>query len=260
MNPRLLRAGALCICLSLAIGAIGLASPARADVSVSVAVPAPYLVLSSDEKAVERTVMLAMLAAFFDVDVDVAVVWGKRYSDADLAVILHLHRSSGRPIGYVHRLRHREHLGWGQIAHRLHVNPGTFNQRRVWAKKQDQSVADGYLWWVIGGYYGMSRSQWAPLRAKGYPPAEVVMAANVAGHAGDSVLAVIRYRAAKHSWSAVGSHFNVPPAKAKKPAPPKKHHPAVKKAKASKASSAGGKAPAAKGKAGKGKGKGKGKS
>ena len=99
MNPRPLRAPALWIGLVLALGMAGLATPASADVDVSIVVPAPYLVLSSDEKAVEHTVMLAMLAAFFDVDMDVVVVLGKRWSHADIAVILHLHRSSRRSIG-----------------------------------------------------------------------------------------------------------------------------------------------------------------
>jgi hypothetical protein len=198
-----------------------------------------------------------MLAAFFDVDMDVVVVLGKRYSDADIAVILHLHRSSGRPIGTIERLRRRGE-GWGQIAHRLGVPPGTFNQRRVWDKKHDRQVADDYLWWVIGGYYGVPNSKVAPLRAKGYPAAEVVMAFNVAGHARRPVMDVIAYRAGKHSWTGVSGHFGVGPAKVKRAAPPKRHHSAVRAPKGPKAAGPPKKAPPAKGK-GQGKGKGKGK-
>ena len=255
MNRNLLRAGALWICLALVIGALGLASPARADVNVSVVIPAPYLVLSSDEKAVEHAVMLAMLAAFFDVDMDVVVVLGKRHSYADVAVILHLNRSSRCPIGYLERMRRRG-LGWGQVAHRVGVHPGTFNQRRVWAKKHDAQVAGGYLWGVIGGYYGIPRDRLRALHKKGYPPAQVVMAANVATHARRPVLDVIRYRAGKQPWNGVASHFNVGKPKFKQAAPPKAHHPSAKKGAKGGAPGHGKKGPPAKGK-GKGKGKGK---
>jgi hypothetical protein len=83
------------------------------------------------EESLFTKVGLAILAEKFGVDPRVAVaILGRSDREVfDSAPCFSASYHTGRPIGDVWKLR-QQGLGWGQIAHRLGMNPGKFNKLR----------------------------------------------------------------------------------------------------------------------------------
>ena len=211
---------ALCLCVFLA----GLcAAPAAASLDAHLVIPAPFLVVTAGERDAGDLLLLTALAAFFGADVHVVVPLYPAWSIHDIVLILALHHDSHRDIGYIIGLRHRHGWGWGEIAHRLGVHPGAFNQQRVWAKKQDRAVGEGLLV--------------RAMRARSYPARDIALAANIAAQSGKPLGDVLKARASKQSWKQVAGRFGMDssqlarPAKAKgRSGPPAKAQPAPGKA------------------------------
>jgi len=225
---------ALCLCVFLA----GLcAAPAAASLDAHLVIPAPFLVVTAGERDAGDLLLLTALAAFFGADVHVVVPLYPAWSIHDIVLILALHHDSHRDIGYIIGLRHRHGWGWGEIAHRLGVHPGAFNQQRVWAKKQDRAVGEGLLVRAMAGHWGVPERDVRAMRARSYPARDIALAANIAAQSGKPLGDVLKARASKQSWKQVAGRFGMDssqlarPAKAKgRSGPPAKAQPAPGKA------------------------------
>lgn len=247
-------------------------APVGAGLDVNLVVPAPYLVVTAQERDAGDLLLLTALAAFFDADVHVVVPLYPKWSIHDIVLILAIGHHSHRELGYIVRMRERHGWGWGQIAHRLGVHPGAFNKQRVWAKKNDKAIGEQVLVRSMAGYWGLPVSHVKAMRGRNYPAREIALAANVAAQSGKPFGDVLKARASKQSWKDVSARAGADPSQLNKPVKAKGRHGAAAKGKpaaasqqAGKSDKPGGKAAssgAGKGKGGKpdqaGKGKGKG--
>ncbi len=108
----------------------------------------------------------------------------------DLAPAYSVSRQTRHPADEVMRLR-RQGLGWGEIAHRLNMNPGTFNKLRT------SGAFDRDLIWnsIYRNHYGMRDSDFTSIRRRGGSERDVLPAILIARSSRTSPLTVYnRYR------------------------------------------------------------------
>lgn len=193
--------------------------PARA---ITVTRKVEGMVVTTEDRKIETTLATRILARYYDVPVTKVEPLYPRYGFDKTAMLLALSRESGHSIASIDRDRSRG-IGWGQVAHRLGVHPGTFNQQRVWAKKHDQTVAAGYGDSVLARYYGMTPATIRDYRARGYDFGHTLIGLNVHQLSGKSFDEVLKARARQSSWDATTKEFGLTPDKAKAaPAPKEK--------------------------------------
>ncbi len=200
-------------CLCTAAASISHATPADAGL----AVPAPYLVISPEERGLGDVLLLTALAQHFGANPQVVLPLYRDWRIQDIVLILALVKATNLNIDCILELRKRHGWGWGEMAHRLGVHPGTFNKARVWLKKQDYSVGEDLLLIILAGYWGVPLGHVRALRAHHYPARDIALSANIAAHSGKSLGETLRLRSSGNSWKAVASQFGVSEAKLKDP-------------------------------------------
>ncbi len=205
----------LCGVVLTAVLASGVMAPARADVRVAAAV-----VVTPQDHQLETALAVGLLAAFFDVPVAVVVPLYPRYGFDNTAVLLGVSLNSGRSIAYCER-EYSRGIGWGQVAHRLGVHPGLFNQQRVWAKKQDHAIAISFGDSVLGHCYGMPPATVHSYRTSGYSFAHFLLGLNLSQRTGHTFGVVLKSREREASWTVTSKHFGVTVQQARTAPPPK---------------------------------------
>lgn len=85
---------------------------------------------------------------------------------------LWLSRTANYPMADIYRLKNQGH-GWGVIAQRIGMHPGTFNKMR----KAGAFDPGGFWPWIVGDRYGLDRRTWDEAVRRGASPDKVLVAA-----------------------------------------------------------------------------------
>lgn len=131
------------------------------------------------------------------------------YGDLPAALLLGKHgRVDWRE---VMRLRQQK-MGWGQIAHKLGIHPGTFNKLRKEAGigTGKGRAVDRRPWEIVlGGYYGLEAADIEKLLARGLSLADVTFALNATATTGKSLDEILRLKRQLGTWDKVAAALGV---------------------------------------------------
>lgn len=147
-----------------------------------------------------------LLSDRFGIDVaDVLGIRRDRNQDVfDLGPTLSMSRYGGSSASEVQRLR-ASGLGWGEIAHRIGMHPGTFNKLR----KQGYFDRDSFWDDVYRRRYGISQNEIDLIRKRGGREDDLLAAAIIGRSSGRKPVEVFdRYRQDKN-WSTTSGRYKV---------------------------------------------------
>ena len=109
-----------------------------------------------------------------------------------------------RPINEVWELR-QQGLGWGQIAHRLGMHPGTFNKLR----KSGAFDRDAIWGSIYKDRYGVRESDLATIRRRGGSMRDALPACIIAKASRNSPVTVYRRYQRDHDWDRTANSYKV---------------------------------------------------
>lgn len=146
-----------------------------------------------------------------------------RLSIADSILTMYLARVGGLDHDRVAGLRSQGH-GWGRIAQKLGIHPGTFNKMRKGlnpGKASKKDFEEAALGWFGATYHGVPPKDIEQWRRRGHSLPEVFIALNLAARSGKGVGYFLGQRRQGRNWHAIAAANGLSDSDLKQAVPPK---------------------------------------
>lgn len=162
----------------------------------------------------EEAAAALLLAKVLDVDMTMVISTRKETAMPVffLAPAVVIAKVGKKDLKEIVKMRSKGH-GWGVIAHRLGIHPGTFNQQRVALSKLSDDELIGEVWLsVLRQSFSVPASQIVKLRQKGLGWGDIIAVLQVSAASKLPTEKVIaHWQEMDKDWSKVRSHFGVSP-------------------------------------------------